>query len=143
MAVAGDSAGANLATITARRLRGRVALAVRALLYPVTDCDFATASYHVHGKGLPLTAQDMRWFFEHYAPSHLFESPDIACLRAQGLTGMPPAVVVTAEYEVLADEGASYAERLRAADVAVTLRQVQGVTHGFIRLHNLFDGARL
>ena len=141
VAVAGDSAGANLATVALRRLRGEVSVALQALIYPVTDCDFATPSYRAHGTGLPLTTLDMQWFFDHYAPRKLFDSPDISCLRADDLTGMPPAVVVTAEFDVLASEGTAYAAALRAAGVPVVDRHIPGVTHGFIRLHNLFDVA--
>ena len=72
----------------------------------------------------------------------LWSSPDISPLRAPDLSGLPPALVVVAEYDVLADEGAAYAARLREAGVAVSERHVAGATHGFIRLHPLFDLAR-
>jgi acetyl esterase len=140
--VAGDSAGANLATVAARRLRGKADIALQVLIYPVTDSDFATGSYQQHGEGLPLTTRDMAWFFNHYAPRTAWEHPEISPLRAGDLAGMPPAVIVTAEYDVLADEGQAYAETLRRSGVPVVARTIPGVTHGFIRLHNLFDIAR-
>lgn len=140
--VAGDSAGANLATVAARKLRGAVALAGQALVYPVTDSDFDRPSYRAFGAGLPLTRDDMVWFFRHYAPETLWTSPDIAPLRvADDLAGMPPTLVVLAECDVLADEGRAFADALERAGVPVTLRTAEGVTHGFIRLHNLFDVA--
>lgn len=139
--VAGDSAGGNLATVAARTLRGKADIAFQVLIYPVADCDFATGSYKAHGEGLPLTTRDMEWFFGHYAPRLAWPRPEISPLRAD-LTGLPPALVVTAEYDVLADEGTAYAAKLQQAGVPVTTRRVAGVTHGFIRLHNLFDVAR-
>jgi acetyl esterase len=138
----GDSAGGNLATVSARLLRNRMELALQVLIYPITDCDFARDSYAAHGAGLPLSAHDMLWFFDHYAPKVMWERPEISPLRAPSLEGMPPAYIVTAEYDVLADEGVAYASKLRLAGVPVIERQAPGVTHGFIRLHNLFDVAR-
>ncbi|GGH24332.1 alpha/beta hydrolase [Alsobacter metallidurans] len=140
--VAGDSAGANLAAVAARKLRGKVALAGQALIYPVADCDFGRPSYHAYGAGLPLTRDDMVWFFRHYAPEAQWTSPDIAPLRAaDDLAGLPPTLVVLAECDVLADEGRAFADALERAGVPVMRRTAEGVTHGFIRLHNLFDVA--
>jgi acetyl esterase len=140
--IAGDSAGANLATVVACRIRGQIALAAQILIYPVTDCKFDTTSYRQHSTGFPLTRRDMMWFFEHYAPEAQWTSQDIAIMRADDLRGLPPTLIVTAEYDVLADEGRAYFERLIDAGVDVQHRQVPGVPHGFIRLHNLFDVAR-
>lgn len=134
--VAGDSAGANLGTITARRLHGHVELALQALFYPVTDCDFDRPSYLQHREGLPLTRQDMLWFFDHYAPRAHHGDPDISPLRAPDLSGLPSALIVTAEYDVLRDEGEAYADRLAEAGVPVSHRCAAGLPHGFARLHN-------
>jgi len=142
VAVSGDSAGGNLAAVAARRLRGRAPLAMQALIYPVTDCDFARPSYAAHGRGLPLTADDMAWFFDLYAPGALREGPDVSPLRADDLSGLPPALVMLAEYDVLHDEGAAYADALEAAGVPVTRERAEGLTHGFIRLHNVCPPAR-
>ncbi|KKL57380.1 hypothetical protein LCGC14_2236000 [marine sediment metagenome] len=139
LVIAGDSAGANLATVTARRLAGEIPLALQVLYYPVAGSDFETGSYLEHGTGLPLKARDMTWFFNHYAPSNLWTSPDVIPLSASDLSSLPATVVVTAEYDVLADEGRAYAEKLRQAGLVVTERQGAGMTHGFIRLHNLID----
>lgn len=141
LVIMGDSAGANLATVCCARLVDRSAVALQVLYYPVTDADFSRGSYGRHGQGLPLTAADMLWFYTHYAPQDKWHDPAISPLRTANLHGMPPAILVTAEYDVLADEGAAYADRLRRASVPVQLRGVTGVTHGFIRLHNLFDVA--
>ena len=137
--VMGDSAGANLATVCCARLDEPSRVALQVLYYPVTDHDFTRASYAAHGTGLPLTARDMAWFFRHYAPEEAWANPAISPLRNPVLSGLPRAVVVMAEYDVLADEGCAYAGRLEQAGVAVTRRVIPGVTHGFIRLHNLLD----
>jgi len=139
--VAGDSAGGNLATVATRTLRGKADIALQVLIYPVTDFDLNTGSYKAHGEGLPLTTRDMEWFLRHYAPQDAWSRPEISPIRAD-LTGLPSALVITAEYDVLADEGIAYAKKLQQAGVPVTTRHVAGVTHGFIRLHNLFDVAR-
>ena len=139
LVVAGDSAGANLATVAIRKSARRDSVALQVLYYPVADCDFASSSYIAHADGVGLTAHDMEWFFRHYAPSELWSSPDISPLRAGDLPGMPPAIIVTAEYDVLCDEGEAYAAMLRKHGVPVTLRRLDGLTHGFVRLHNLFD----
>lgn len=139
--VAGDSAGANLATVAARTLRGRTGIVLQVLVYPVTDSDFGRPSYRDHAEGLPLSRKDMEWFFGLYAPPASWSDPAIAPLLAADLAGVAPALVVTAEYDVLASEGEAYADRLAAEGVEVEFRRVPGVTHGFIRLHNLFDVA--
>ncbi len=108
----------------------------------MTDTDLTRGSYKTFATGLPLTTRDMEWFFDHYAPADALTSTDIAPIRADDLSGLPPALVVVAEYDVLADDGLAYAEALRKAGGAVVLRHVPGVTHGFIRLHNLFDVAK-
>jgi acetyl esterase len=142
LVIAGDSAGGNLATVVARRMRDEAPLALQVLYYPVTGCDFTTRSYRRHGEGLPLKRRDMEWFFGLYAPAESWASEDISPIASRDLSGLPPAIIVTAEYDVLADEGAAYADRLRAAGTPVTARVAQGLTHGFIRLHNLCDPAR-
>lgn len=142
LAIAGDSAGANLATIVARRLAGRVALRMQGLIYPVADCDFDRQSYRELSDGMPLSRADMIWFFDHYAPRERHADPEISPLRAGDLAGLPPAHVVTAQYDVLRDEGEAYAAALAAAGVPVTLSRIDGLTHGFARLHNHVDTAR-
>jgi acetyl esterase len=141
LVIAGDSAGGNLATIVANRLRGRVPLAGQALIYPVAGADFDTRSYHRYGTGLPLGREDMRWFFRHYAPPALWNDPAIAPLAIADLTGMPQATVTLAALDVLHDEGIAYADRLRQAGKLTALRVYPRVTHGFLRLFNLVDTA--
>jgi acetyl esterase len=139
--VGGDSAGANLVTVAARKLVGRVSPALQILVYPVTDCDMNNASYRLHGEGLPLTTQDMAWFFGHYAQGEALTNPDISPLRSVSFADLSPAFILVAEYDVLRDEGIAYAEKLKTAGVPVRLRRYEGATHGFLRLHNLFETA--
>lgn len=142
MVVAGDSAGGNLATVVAATVHGRVGLAGQVLIYPVTDIDPDRASYLAFGTGdVPLSRADMLWFLGHYAPRSAWADARIAPLRAGSLGHLPPAIVITAENDVLRDEGKAYAERLRAAGVPTILRRYAGMTHGFIRYHDLVDTA--
>jgi acetyl esterase len=139
LVVAGDSAGANLATVALAALRGKVDCALQLLFYPVTDSDTDRQSYADHGEGLPLTRGDMQWFFRHYAPEELWADQRISPLRHPDLSGSPPAWIATAEYDVLRDEGEDYARVLREAGVAAELRRVEGMAHGFARLSNLVE----
>jgi acetyl esterase len=141
LVVAGDSAGANLATVAATLLKDEVALALQLLFYPVTDTDPQTASYREFAHGLRLTRADMLWFMAHYAPAPLWPDPRISPLRSQTLEGSPAAWIATAEYDVLRDEGEAYAQRLRAAGVRVDLTRYPGLTHGFARMMNVVDAA--
>ena len=160
--IGGDSAGANLATVAVYELFGpfgqlgqlgrfdrsdrsdrsdRLAVAGQLLIYPVTDADFTRASYLSCSQGMQLTREDMQWFFRHYAPPELHTDPRISPLRRLAHGGLPPTVVITAECDVLRDEGEAYAARLAAAGVPVTARRMDSLPHGFIRLHNLVDAA--
>jgi acetyl esterase len=143
--VAGDSAGGNLAAVCAALARdtGGPKIALQVLVYPVTDCDFTTASYQQHGEGLLLTRADMQWFFAHYVGDEARHAdPLVSPMRAPSLAGLPPAFVLTAEYDVLRDEGEAFAAKLRDAGVAVTQRRYDGMAHGFLRMVNLIAGAR-
>ena len=135
--VAGDSAGGNLAAVMALRSRDRGGppIAAQILIYPVTDADFERPSYTDPGNQLLLTREAMAWFWDHYVPdaSRRVE-PDASPLRAADLAGLPPAVVLTAEHDVLRDEGEAYAERLEAAGVPVNFQRHEGQTHGFFTL---------
>ncbi|MEU3568911.1 alpha/beta hydrolase [Kitasatospora sp. NPDC036755] len=142
MAAVGDSAGANLVaalTLLARE-RGDVALAHQVLLYPVTDADFDTPSYHRFATGYFLHRDHMRRFWDDYLPEpRQRQEATAAPLRAslEQLAGLPPALVVTAEADVLRDEGEAYAARLRAAGVPVVSARYQGVMHGFLLIGGL------
>ncbi|PZG08037.1 alpha/beta hydrolase [Nonomuraea aridisoli] len=138
--VAGDSAGGNLSAVVARRARdeGGPAIALQVLVYPVTDCDLDNASYRDPANQLMLTRDSMVWFWDHYVPDPAARAhPDASPLRADDLSGLPPAVVLTAEHDVLRDEGEAYAERLREAGVPVEFQRFDGQMHGFFTMVNL------
>ncbi|MFC7497215.1 MULTISPECIES: alpha/beta hydrolase [unclassified Nocardioides] len=142
LVVAGDSAGGNLAAILSRRARdaGGPAIAAQVLVYPVTDHDFGTDSYTDPANQLALNADTLRWFWDHYVAADDRDHPDVSPLRTADLGGLPPAVVLTAEHDVLRDEGEAYAERLRAAGVPVSLRRFDGQMHGFFTMVGLLPG---
>jgi len=135
MGVAGDSAGANLATVAARRLRdeGDSPLRFQALVYPVTDSALNTPSYRESSEGFGLSAASMKRFWELYLNGADGRRPDASPLQAEDLSGLPPAFVLTVRDDVLRDEGEAYAAALEAAGVPVTLRRYDGAIHGFFR----------
>ena len=145
IAVAGDSAGGNLAAVVAQmaRDRGGPALAFQVLVYPVTDRDFGTGSYAEHGSSDDLlSATDMAWYWDHYLESaEQATEPYAAPLQAGDLSGLPAALVITAEYDVLCDEGEAYARALGAAGVPATLSRYDGVFHGFFNMAPMLDKA--
>ncbi|KMS84745.1 alpha/beta hydrolase [Prauserella rugosa] len=140
--VAGDSAGANLAAVVAQKARSAgPALAQQVLVYPVTDCDFDNSSYVDPENQLMLSRDTMIWFWNHYADADQREDAGVCPARADDLTGLPPAVVLTAEHDVLREEGESYAKALQAAGVPVSLRRFPGQMHGFFTMVNLLPGS--
>jgi acetyl esterase len=144
IAVGGDSAGGNLSAVVAflARERGGPRLVHQLLIYPVTDYSFETPSHIANAEGYFLTRSLMEWFIGHYfAGSSERGDPRFAILRAGDLRGLPPATVVTAEFDPLRDEGEAYAAKLRAAGVAVTLRRFDGMIHGFFAMPALFRQA--
>jgi acetyl esterase len=135
--VAGDSAGGNLSAVMALRARDRGGprIALQVLIYPVTDVDFDRPSYTDPENQLLLTREAMLWFWDHYLPDATRRTePDASPLRAADLSGLPPAVVLTAEHDVLRDEGEAYAARLAGAGVPVDSRRYAGQMHGFFTL---------
>jgi len=134
LAVAGESAGGNLATAVAlaARERGGPSIGAQLLVYPVTDFNFDTASYDENADGYLLTKGSMQWFWAHYLGAQDLGQDPYACpARAESLAGLPPAYVATAEYDPLRDEGEAYAAALRSAGVPVTARRFDGMMHGF------------
>jgi acetyl esterase len=143
--VGGDSAGGNLAASVAltARDRGGPALRHQLLVYPVTDHRLDTPSYRENADGPVLTRDMMAAFWDYYVPdaaqrAHAYVSP----LRAEDLSGLPRALVVTAEYDPLRDEGEAYAARLREAGVPVAVRRYDGMMHGFLAMGDAIDRAR-
>ena len=135
LALGGDSAGANLAAVTANRLcaePGADALRAQLLLYPVTDHPSADhPSYPENATGYGLEANTMRWFWELYAPGASADDTGLAPLRLLDVPALPPTLVTTAQYDVLRDEGVAYAQKLKAAGVAVTHLHASDMGHNF------------
>ena len=131
VAVAGDSAGGGLAIGVARRLRD--AVRYQALIYPVCDAGLNTPSYREFAERYGLTAQGMQRYWNLYLDGADGNDPDASPLRASDLAGVAPAFVLTAEFDVLRDEGEALVEALRAAGVEVTHRRYDGTIHGFWR----------
>ncbi len=142
VAVAGDSAGGELAAAVSLVAvqRGGPKICMQALIYPITDCDFTTASYRDFESGLNLDTAAMRWFWNHYAPNEAARLDPLASpLRASldKLKGLPPALVITAECDVLRDEGEAFARKLADAGVPVTAVRFGGVLHAFMMVDQL------
>jgi acetyl esterase/lipase len=135
VAVGGDSSGGNLAALACLRLRDdRSRLpAAQVLVYPNTDLTFSLPSVQEKATGWGLDADDARWFAEQWVPDPTLRAdPRVSPLHEPDLTGLPPAIVVTAEHDPLRDEGEAYAARLAEAGVAVHARRERGLVHGFL-----------
>ncbi len=142
IAVAGDSVGGNMAaalTLMAKQ-RGGVPLVQQVLFYPVTDASFDTGSYRQFATGYFLRRDGMQWFWDQYTTDPAQRAEITASpLRAttEQLAGLPPALVITGEADVLRDEGEAYANKLRQAGVPVTATRYQGIIHDFVMLNAL------
>ena len=145
IAVGGDSAGGNLAAAVAlmARDRGGCPLAFQLLVYPVARRDFDGASYRENADGYQLTRDTMIWYWNHYLASDAdAANPYAAPLQAADLSGLPPALVLTAEYDPLRDEGEAYAAALQAAGVPTECVRYDGLIHGFFGMFAAVDQAR-
>jgi acetyl esterase len=145
LAVAGDSAGGNLAAVVAllARDRGAPPIAFQLLVYPITDLRMQTVSYTENADAPMLTRDDMIWFRGHYIrDDEDVTNPLVSPLLAEDLSGLPPALIVTAEYDPLRDEGEFYGEQLLAAGVPATVRRYDGLAHGFLSHDLIVDRAK-
>ncbi|GIF18862.1 acetyl esterase [Actinoplanes tereljensis] len=143
LAIGGDSAGAQLATIAARRQRdAAMPLDYQVLIYPALDPMTAAESYEELGEyGLDRASMKLAW--ETYVPDLMQRlTPDVAIFATADLAGMPPTLIITAEYDALRDEGADYADALVTAGVSVVHTRYMGVNHGFARKLAVIDAAR-
>ncbi|HVY78387.1 MAG TPA: alpha/beta hydrolase [Solirubrobacterales bacterium] len=137
MAVGGDSAGGNISTALCLQNRdaGNPQPAMQLLLYPVTDAVGGQQSRDTFAEGFWLTREDMRWFEDHYIPDGIADDdPRTSVMRAEDVSGLPPAYVATAGFDPLRDEGEIYAARMREAGVQVVLQRHPGMIHGFANL---------
>lgn len=145
IAVGGDSAGGNLAaavSLMAADRRGP-AIAHQLLVYPVTERNYQTASYIDNAEGYMLAREAMRWYWDAYLASDAdAANPYAAPMRAQSLAGQPPALVITAEFDPLRDEGEAYGRRLREAGVDAAITRYDGMIHGFFGMVGVMDQSR-
>lgn len=142
MAVGGDSAGGNLAAVVAQMARDRAHpdFAIQLLVYPMTAVDFDTSSYTDNADGYLLTRDSMKWYWEQYLGSdedaeHAYAVPS----TARSFRDLPAALVITAEYDPLRDEGEAYAKKLEAAGVPTTCTRYDGMIHGFFGMPAAMD----
>jgi len=137
--VAGDSAGGNLAAVTAllARDRGQPAIAGQLLIYPAMAADFGTESYRRFGTGYYNTATAMAWYWDQYVPNPADRGHPTASPLQAALTGLPPAVVITAGHDPLCSEGDAYAKALSDSAVTTISRQYAGAIHGFMTMSGL------
>jgi acetyl esterase len=144
LAVVGDSVGGNMATVVAMlaKQRGGPRITYQVLFYPVTDANFETASYREFADGPWLTKAAMKWFWDAYAPDVATrKNPTASPLQASldELHGLPPALVITDENDVLRDEGEAYADKMMQAGVSVTAVRYLGAIHDFVMLNPISD----
>jgi acetyl esterase/lipase len=144
VAVSGDSAGGNLSAVVClmAKDRGGPPVAFQVLIYPVTDHTMDRPSHQENAEGPILTLRDMRYFWDQYMPTGDRSVPYASPLRATDLSGLPPALVVTAEFDPLRDEGEAYAQRLSEAGVPTEVRRYDGMFHGFFWMPAAIDRGR-
>jgi acetyl esterase len=146
LAVAGDSAGGNLAAAVCLNARdaGGPPIVFQVLVYPALDRNWDTPSAHENAEGYGLQRETMRWFWNHYCPDEADgDNPLVSPLRAPDLSGLPPAFIATAEYDPLRDDGEMYAERLAEAGVPVLVKRYDGMIHGFYWMLGALDTAQV
>ena len=146
LSVGGDSAGGNLAaavTLLAKQ-RGGPPITSQVLVYPATDHGYGTQSSIDNAEGYMLTMDAMHWFTGHYLGGDLTKvvDPLASPLRAEDLSGLPPALVITAEFDPLRDEGEAYGRKLQEAGVATTIHRYDGQIHGFFGLFPMLDDGK-
>jgi acetyl esterase len=144
LAVAGDSAGGNLAAVMSQLARdGGPRIRFQLLIYPVTDHEFTSVSMGENAEGYYLTRDAMRWFYDHYLndPSE-GDDARVSPLRNADLSGLPPAFVLTAQYDPLRDQGIAYADALRSAGNEVAMTMYEGLFHGFFSMFDLIDAGK-
>lgn len=145
LTVAGDSAGGDLAAVVAlmARERGGPGISYQLLIYPATDAGGEYPSRQENYEGYLLTTPAMRWFWNHYLSKESDgENPHASPLRASDLSGLPPAFVITCEFDPLRDEGEAYAKKLKEAGVEVKISRYDGMIHGFFWMAGVMDRTR-
>jgi acetyl esterase len=143
LVVAGDAAGGNLATVIAQQTRdAAVRPALQLLVYPILDLAMDTRSYDLFGDGFLTTRRSMVWSRDLYLDDlNDIDDPRVSPLRADDLAGLPPALIFTAGFDIVRDEGALYADKLRAAGVRVAYRNFDSLIHGFVGMRGVLQAA--
>lgn len=146
IAVGGDSAGGNLSTCVCLKAieESGPALMHQLLIYPVTDTNFETSSYKENRDGYMLTLDSMKWFWDHYLPTdkNALNDPLAVPMRASDLSKLPPATVITAEFDPLRDEGEAYGKKMNDAGVLTKSQRFDGMIHGFFGMTHILEGSR-
>lgn len=145
LSVAGDSAGGNLATVVAylaATLNGP-AIQAQALIYPVVNVDFTTASYSAYGEHYGLDKQGMQWFAGHYTDGQNYKDPLVSPLQIEDVSVLPKTIIIAAEADVLYDEGLAYAQKLADAGVTVEHINMTGLIHSYFSKMNFFEEATI
>lgn len=145
LAVGGESAGGNLAAVVAQQARDHAgpAIVFQLLLYPVVNCDMSSGSYIENADGPLLETSTMHWFWDHYCPDTAQRNePKASPLQAMSLADLPPALVLTAEFDPLRDEGKAYADALQAAGNAAEYHCYDGLVHDFFATAQMFKASR-
>jgi len=145
LGVTGESAGGNLAAVVSLKARdtGGPKINFQCLLYPVTDCDLERSSYRDNGEGYILETKTMQWFWDSYCPDPTQRGDAYASpLRAEDLSHLPPALIITAEFDPLRDEGAAYGDALDAAGTEATVLMCEGLVHDFMAMAAVFECAK-
>ena len=145
IAVGGDSAGGNLAAVVSLMARDKQGpkIGFQLLVYPVTEMNFNTKSYIDNAEGYQLSRDGMIWYWDHYLEDkEAANNPYAAPMKAESLQNLPPALIITAEYDPLRDEGKAYAERLKAEGVTTQYTMYSGMIHGFFGMASVVDKGR-
>ncbi|MGK2950334.1 MAG: alpha/beta hydrolase [Acidimicrobiales bacterium] len=144
LGVGGDSAGGNLAAVVCQRVRDEFGPQIdfQLLVYPVVDCTLSHPSIEENAEGYFLTKAALEWFVGHYLAGRDPRDPTVSPLYAESLAGLPPAMVITAEYDPLRDEGEAYAAALADAGVPVDAARYEGQIHGFVGMASMVDDGR-
>jgi acetyl esterase len=144
VAVGGDSAGGNLSAVLCQRVRDEFGPEIdfQLLVYPVVDCTLSHPSVDENAEGYFLTKDTMAWFVGHYLDEADPKDPTVSPLHCANLAGLPPALVITAEYDPLRDEGEAYAAALTDAGVQVEAIRYDGQIHGFVGMASILDGGK-
>jgi len=146
IAVAGENAGGNLAAVLTQEVRENIhpKISFQVLIYPQTDFTFSSLSQQEYSSGYLLERDSIEWYKKQYIPQDQDAmDPRISPLYAHDFSSLPPALIITAEYDPMRDEGETYAQKLKSAGVPTELKRYKGMVHGFFQMEGILDETRL